>query len=467
MRPLLGLLALLLATSCFGDDRPEVTTQRVAAGQVVETVSAPARVDAAARQDVAATVSGVVVALDAADGDAVTAGQVVVRLESSQVDLAREQAAAAQAAARTSGIAIDGGGTATRARAAQAVADLDAGTRPRIDEARAQAAAIADPGQRAAATSAIDAVEASYLTTRAALLAAAEAVAAGQDETARSLSDALNQAVAQATAAQRAQADAAAAAADRQADELAAAAPFDGTLRLGEAAAADGGPLAALPAGLGLPPGLAGAAGGMAGLAGAAGGGTLRVGAPVTAGQTLFTVYDLSTLYVTVDVDEVDAPAVRAGQPAVVLIDAFPGVEFSGVVESVDIEAATTEAGGVGFPARVRITGPDADTLAGVRVGMTASAEIATREVDASLVVPSRALVRRDPQPGAGSQRDPGTVVFVVRDGRAEEVAVTVAAIGDDRAAVDGGLTTDDRVVVSGFEGLTDGDQVQARSDLR
>ncbi|MEX2621905.1 MAG: efflux RND transporter periplasmic adaptor subunit [Egibacteraceae bacterium] len=443
------LLALALSAGCFGDDRPAVETTPVSSGEVVERVSAPARVDAAARQDVAAAVSGVVVALDAADGDAVVGAQPVVRLESSQVDLAREQAAAAQSAAAAAGITVDGGGDASRARTAEAVAQLDAETRPRIAEARARAGEVAADDQRAAALSAVDAVEASYLTTRAALLAAGDAVAAGQDQTAASLTDALNQAVAQATAAQRAQADAAAAVAARQADGLVAVAPFDGTIQLGGGAATDGAPAAGLPPGLELPPGLAG---GLTGLPGAAGGGTLRVGAPVTAGQTLFTVYDLSTLYVTADVDEVDAPTVGAGQPATVLIDAFSEVEFDGVVESVDIEAATTEAGGVGFPARVRITGPDTADLTGVRVGMTASVEIATRTVDAALVVPSRALVRRDD----------GTVVFVVRDGRAEAVEVTVAVLGDERAAVDGDLARDEAVVVSGFEGLGDGDEVRA-----
>lgn len=465
LRPLAALAVVALCAGCLGDDRPEVTTERVTAGEVTETVSAPARVDAAARQDVAAAVSGVVVALDAADGDPVTAGQTVVRLESSQVDLAREQAAAAQAAAQTAGVTIDGGGGATRARAEQAVAELDAQTRPRLEEARARAAAISDPDQRAAALAAVDAVDASYLSTRAALLAAGEAVAAAQDETARGLSDALNDAVAQATAAQRAQAQAAAAAAARQAEGLTAVAPFDGIARLGDAAATDGSAaLGGLDA-FGLD-GLAGGVGALSGLQGASGGGTLRVGAPVTAGQTLFTVYDLSTLYVTADVDEVDAPAVRTGQTATVLIDAFAGEEFAGVVDTIDVEAATTEAGGIGFPTRIRITG-DAGALEGVRVGMTASVEIATASVDADLVVPSRALVRRDGPQGSGSGPQPATIVFAVRDGRAEAVDVTVRALGDDRAAVDGDLRRDDRVVVSGFEDLSAGDAVRARDDSR
>lgn len=448
-RLLVAVLALALALAgCFGDDRVEVTTERVTSGEVTETVSAPARVTAAARQDVVASVSGVVVALDAADGDEVAAGQVVVRLESSQVELAQAQAAAAQEAARTSGIAVDGGGAATRARAHEAIARLDAETQPHLASARARADAVADPDQQAAALAAVDAVEASYLTTRATLLATAEALAGAQDDTAASLSAALNDAVAQATAAQRAQADAAAAAAARQSEHLAAAAPFAGVVQLGSAAA-DGGGLT-LPGGLGDSVG--GALDGLGGLGSSgAPGGTLRVGAPVTAGQTLFTVYDLSTRYVTADVDEVDAPAVRAGQEATVLVDAFPEATFSGIVESVDVEAATTEAGGIGYPARVRITGPDGEALDGLRVGMTASAEIRTASGDAELVVPSRALVRRDE----------GPMLFVVRGGRAVTVPVDVELLGDERAAVRGAVAPGDRVVVTGFEELTDGDPVR------
>ncbi len=296
------------------------------------------------------------------------------------------------------------------------------------------------------------AVEASYESTRAALVASGEVAAAQQDAIAQSLSQALNQAVESATAGQRVQAQAAAEALDAQADELVVSAPFAGTVQLGEAAAADGG---AVPPG--VPPELAGAVGSLGGLAGGdGGGGTLRVGAPVTAGQTLFSVYDLSQLYVTADVDEVDAPQVKPGQSATVLVDAFPDATFDGIVEEINVAAEVTEAGGVGYPVRIRILGP-ADGSPKVkrralRVGMTASAEIDTKTATSDLVVPSRALLRRDG----------GDVVYVVRDGRVAVVDVKVIALGEDRAAVRGDLRPDERVVVAGYEDLVDGDRVTA-----
>ncbi len=451
----MAAVLVLVVAACGSDDRPLVEVEPVSSGEVTATVSAPARVDPAARQDVTAAVSGVVVALDAADGDEVQAGQTIVRLESSQVDLAQQQAAAAQeAASQVGGITIDGG-SASADVAQAAVAELDATSRPRIEEARQRAQQIADPAQRAAAEASIAAIEATYANTRALLLATAQAAAEERAQLSQSLSEALNEAVTQATAAQRAQAQAAAALASEQQAGLSVVAPFAGTISLGDAAATDGGAgaVAALGANGAIPGGLEGLAGALPGLAGGEGGGTLRVGAPVTAGQTLFTLYDLSTRYVLAQVDEVDAPAVQAGQTATVFIDAFPEAQFEGVVESVAVEADTTETGGVGYATRVRLTRVEGDSelLSSTRVGQTASAEIVTETVESDLVVPSRSLVRREG----------GTAVYVLRDGRAELVDVEVDTLGEDRAAVDGDLEEGEQVLTSGYEELTDGQEVR------
>lgn len=449
-----------LLAACSGPDPVAVEVESVRSGEVVATVTAPAQVGPAARQDVTSSVSGVVVALAAAEGLQVEAGATVVRLESSQVELARQQAAAAQeAAAEVGGIDIEGGADATLEVTENAVAELDARSEPAIAEARASARAVTDPAQRAAAEAAVAAVESSYLATRASLLTTGQALADAQAQNAASLSDALNSALDQATAGQRVQADAAAAAAARQAEGLAVVAPFAGTVSLGSAAAADGGAapdLAGLAASLGADP--SSLAGSLPGLPGGEGGGTLRVGAPVTAGQTLFTLYDLSSMYAEADVDEVDAPAVVAGQRATVVVDAVPDAVFEGIVESVAVEAGATQAGGVGYPVRVRLVGvlgDDADPapMAALRVGQTSSVEIVTQTVRSDLVVPSRALV----------QRDGGSAVYVVRDGVADLVPVDVGTLGADAAAVTGELQQGDDLIVRGYEELPDGAPVEIR----
>lgn len=417
-------------------------------GDVVEVVSAPGRVDAAARQVTAAPVSGTVAEIAAVDGARVVAGQVVLRLESEQVDIVQQQAALAQsAAAGTGGIDVGGVGGSTREATVDAVVRLDERTAPAIAAARAQAATIEDPQQRAALERAIDGVEQAYLVTRESVAAAGTFFAEQQDAAAAALQSTLDSAVAAAAAPQQAQADAAAVAAAAQLDDLVLRAPFDGTVQLGEAASSDG-----LPAGGAIAEELAGLAGGLAG--GAAGqGSTLRVGAPVAVGQPLFVVYDLSRRYVEASVDEVDAPAVEAGQAVTAFVDAVPDATFPGVVESVRVEAERTDTGGVGYGVRVLLDGdPAADDEVGrLRVGMTASIDIATRTVASDRVVPSRALLRRDE----------GSAVFVLRAGRAAEVPVDVVALGEDRAAVEGDLSAGDRVLVAGYEDLVDGDAVR------
>lgn len=459
-----ALALVLLGTGCSGADPVPVEVEAVRTGEVVATVTAPARVEPAARQDVTSSVSGVVIALAATEGLQVEAGASIVRLESSSVDLARQQAAAAQqAAAEVGGIDIEGGAHGTIDATSDAVGDLDARSEPAIAEARASARLVADPAQRAAAEAAVAAVESSYLATRASLLAAGQALADAQAQTAESLSDALNTAIDQATAGQRVQADAAAAAAARQAEGLSVVAPFDGTVSLGSAAATDGGAapdLAGLASSLGAD--ASSLAGTLPGLPGGEGGGTLRVGAPVIAGQTLFTLYDLSSLYAEAEVDEVDVGEVVVGQRATVVVDAVPDAVFDGIVESVAVEAASTQSGGVGYPVRVRLLGAsqpgglgvetDPAPLAALRVGQTSSVEIVTETTDSDLVVPSRALV----------QRDGGSSVYVVRDDVAELVAVEVRTLGQDAAAVSGDLEEGDDVVVSGYEDLPDGAAVDA-----
>jgi HlyD family secretion protein len=446
----LATVLVVALLGCSGEEAPQVETEPVSAGEVTQTVSAPATVAAAARQDVAASVSGVVLQLRVSDGERVRKGQEILRLTSAQVDLAREQAAAAEAAANgVGGVAVDGNGEQTLAAAERAVANLDATTKPRLHEARERARRIDDREQRQAALAAVDAVEASYASTRAALLAAGRTVATQQDATAASLSRALENAVSAATAPQRLQAQSAARLAEDRAKGLVVRAPFTGVVQLADAAASDG---TAVPAD--IPPELEGLAGSFGALAGGDGGGTLRVGAPVAAGQTLFTVFDLSDVYVTAEVDEVDAPQVRVGQRARVLVDAFPDALFEGVVERVAVEAEQTAAGGVGYPASIRLIGAavdhDAPPLRRLRIGMTSSADLVTRTRQSDRVVPSRALLRRDD----------ADVVFALRDGRAEMVKVEVLALGQDQAAVRGDLTEDDEVIVSGYEDLADGDEV-------
>jgi HlyD family secretion protein len=450
-RALTALLACaVVVTACMGDARRVVAVEEVRPGEVTERVSAPARVEAAAREEVAAAVSGVVVGIEVEDGAQVQAGQVLVRLSSSQVDLAQQQAAAAQVAP-INAITIDAGSGRTLHAVGEAVAALDANTKPALAHARAKAEQIADTEDRQAALATVESAEHAYEHSRAVLISSGRAIAAGQQALADSLSAALRQVLAQVLAPARAQAAAARAAAQAQQELLTVEAPFAGTVSLAQSGGGGG-------AGPGLPSDLSGLGGALPPRPAPSSGGPLRVGAQVTPGEPLFTVYDLSALYMTADVDEVDIAQIQVGQPVRVLVDAVEEGAFLGTVERVAIEATITEAGGTGYPVRIRIIGPAPDQasvpdLADLRLGMTGSVEISTRTQASDLVVASRALLRRGDE----------MVVFVVRDGVAREVPVEVEALGEDSAAVTGALRAGDEVVVEGYEDLRDGQRVNVQ----
>ena len=444
--------------ACGGDGRPTVTVEKVHPGEVTQTVSAPARVEAAAREEVVAAVSGAVIGIDVLDGGQVQAGQVVVRLSSPQVQAAQEQASAAAASAASAGggsIRIDAGSRQTLDATGEAVVALDAETGPELAAARKQALAIRDPHARSAALRAVESAERAYDHIRSALVHSGQAVADGQRALADSVSAALRQALAQIAAPARASAAAARAAADAQQELLTLKAPFAGTVWIARSGGG-GGALPGLPSELG---GLAG--GGLRAGSPSPGGGPLRVGSQVSPGQTLFIVYDLATMYMTADVDEADVTQIREGQPVSVMVDAVTDRAFRGVVERIAIEATTTESGGTGYSVRIRILAPggipprgeDTPGLGDLRVGMTGSVEVSTRTRASDLVVPSRALLRRG---GA-------TVVFAVRDGVAVQVPVEVTALGEDSAAVTGSLRSGDMVVVAGYEDLRDAQPVRVR----
>jgi HlyD family secretion protein len=509
----------LFAAGCFGEDVPLVETGEVVSAEVTETVSAPAQVTAADRQDVRAEVGGTVAEITVRDGDAVAADDTVVRIDSPQLDQAVEEAERALAelevtpdvaAADLSGIEpVAVGGNPLEG----AVAEFDASVAPQLAAAREaleRAAAmplpelpgeaagevvdglpdkVADEAPEVArardgadvreaalseAEAALDALEATHQGVRRALIAAGEAAAqqqrelssqldAGIAEAQRAMDAAIADVTGQLVDAQRAQVDATLAEVEGRRAALVVRAPIDGVVQRGRAGAAlpDFGGFGDLGGfgleGLGLDGEIGGAGGGgpggeASGDASGDGAGVdapLEVGATVVPGQVLFTVLDQDSWYVDADVDEVDAPAVVEGQVAIVLIDAFPGEEFEGVVESVALTAQRGLTGGVAFPTRVRLLDPPSDPAP--RVGMTASVEIATATVTAELAVPARAVVRRDV----------GTAVYAVRDETAVLVPVELIAQSEELAAVEGDVEPGERVVVAGYEDLADGTRVR------
>ena len=113
-----------------------------------------------------------------------------------------------------------------------------------------------------------------------------------------------------------------------------------------------------------------------------------KAGDALTAGADLCTIYDLSYLEMTLNVDELQVSDVSVGQSVQVTADAVPDKTYTGTVTRVSMKGSSN-GGTTTYPVTVRI-----DETEGLRPGMNANAEIVTAEAKNALAVPNAAIVR-------------------------------------------------------------------------
>lgn len=152
---------------------------------------------------------------------------------------------------------------------------------------------------------------------------------------------------------------------------------------------------------------------------------------------------DLSCLYVSAPIDEVDAPAVRVGQPARLSLDAFPERKFAAGVRRVAPYVLDKEKQARTVEVEVAFNG--AEDLQNLLPGYSADVEILLQSRTKVLRVPSRAVLE-------------GNKVLVYEDGRLSERRFRAGLADWDYTEVLDGLAEGQQVVQSlGREGVKDG----------
>lgn len=159
-----------------------------------------------------------------------------------------------------------------------------------------------------------------------------------------------------------------------------------------------------------------------------------RQGQFVMPGTHVMTLADLSTVWLTVQVPESQAHAIRTGLPAVATVAAHPEQTWIGTVDHIYPMLDTTTRS-----LRVRLAFDNADRR--LRPGMFAAAVIQTPSIDNALVVPTQAVIRT----GEGAR-----VVKAVGDGGFDVVAVKTGHAASEQMQILDGLQDGDRVVTSG-----------------
>lgn len=145
--------------------------------------------------------------------------------------------------------------------------------------------------------------------------------------------------------------------------------------------------------------------------------------------QPVITLLDTSLLHIDVKVDEIDIAKVQPGQQVRITLDALPDVELTGKVDRI-ASTSTVQGGIVSYAVRILLDATDAP----LRVGMTANASIIVDRRDDVLLVPNWA-VRRDRASGKSF------VTIVGADNQLQEVEVQVGLRGESQTEIVAGLS--------------------------
>ena len=409
-------------------DVPAVTTAKAVHGDLVSTVSGTGQIKPKTIVNVGATSFGRITHLFVKEGDHVTKGQLLATVESEQPASAVAAQQATIASSRTNVDSYIAAEKTAQANVEQAQADLE---QKKFDYQRAQALYK----DNLIAKQDFDAKKAAYDVDVATLAQRKAAVSQAGAQTASARSQ-----VQQGTAMLKG---------DTYSLGLTrSVAPFDGLVtnipvREGE---------------------------------------TVIIGIQSSAGSTLMTLADMSTITAEVKVDETDIVNVALGQTATVTVDAFPGQTFTGKVTEVGDQALLRT---TGLATSQSTTGTEEAkdfkvvvTLDPVKLdlrpGLSCTAKITTAHKPDTLTIPIQALVMRDPveeaslfknrgkAPTTAAPTTPGKqsnlvqgVYLLVKDEnrlRVRFVPVTTGITGTTDIEVLSGLKQDDEIVTGHYK---------------
>jgi len=173
----------------------------------------------------------------------------------------------------------------------------------------------------------------------------------------------------------------------------------------------------------------------------------LDPGAVITAStSTLFTLMDLETMKIIINVLEMDIPSITTGKSALVTVDAFPGRVFTGTVtrysQAVDLATRTMA---------VEIDIPNRDHL--LKPGMFAKVKLILGKHPDAITVPTQAILKNNQ----------GYFVFTVRGDTARSISVSLGIEQDARTEILSGLSGDQPIITTGQQFVRDGGPVNVK----
>ena len=439
---------------CSGGGSNGIVTAAVGYATVSQVVQASANILPKAQVSMTAPSGGTLATLSVTDGQKVAAGQVlgVISSPGAQQQLAEAQKALTQATDSSSGIPDTSAGFTEAAAEDQNSADAA------FDKAQQETAKVPDAALRAALVAEIKAAKSSFSAAMDSVNAAVSAFQQGLESVSQVL-DALGQTT-------RTEDQAAVDTAQDTVNALTIVAPISGTVSLGSGqssgSSVSGSQISQLLAaaessgasGSGSSSSSLGSLSSGSGSGSGASDTMIAVGAPIDSGGTLFTVTDDSALSVAAQVDETDVLTVHPGVTASIQLNAVPGATYQGTVTSVDPTSTTSSQGSVTYTVRLslgagRMQGGSAAPTP--LPGMSAIADLNVLTAKHALSVPSSALIING---------QTTSVWVLTSNGAAHLKRISLGAQGDATVQVLSGLSAGQKIVISGADKVTDGEQI-------
>ena len=198
-----------------------------------------------------------------------------------------------------------------------------------------------------------------------------------------------------------------------------------------------------------------------------------KVGTFAVAGLSttpLLTIADMSTINVEVKIDETEIDKVAVGQPAKIKVDAFGEKEITGeVIQKTPLAVGKSQtSGGLStninvqeakeFRVVIQIKDAPDEIKDGLRPGMSATAVITTKTVENLVAVPLQAVIEKKPdaQPSPTIQGDLQTTtekpkaikgVYILDGNKAKFVEVTTGITGESDIQITSGLSEGQEVI--------------------
>ncbi len=195
---------------------------------------------------------------------------------------------------------------------------------------------------------------------------------------------------------------------------------------------------------------------------------------------TIMVIADLSVIEAEIEVNETDIVAVELNQPAVVNVDALPDKPLDGIVTEIGNSAIQKQnrQEAKEFKVAIRLTDPPA----ALRPGLSCTVDITTDTRENVLTIPIQALVVRefsvdsDGNPireevesnGDPESREEFEGVFVIRDRRVDFTPIETGISSDTRLQILSGVEKGSEIVTGSYKALRelkDGDFVKPQTD--